>query len=276
MQAFILTSLLSLALVVNPAWSKTVDQTQDKQEKASEKSQDKADGKSADGDEVDTDIGGILDGMGYPELQVVPRASERLRIEAKAESGSWWVMHWPVQLSGLATLGVGLMDSQDTDLNAEEKDSAENISLIAKAVGAGWLVGGVILGAQRPYSRGQKSVSKINEKSERATLLKERMAEEVLERPARTMRVLQHVSVATNFSVNVLSAMYADKQGTVVAGVAALLSFLPYMFEDHTVSVYNKHTEYKRKIYTPIKGASVYVDPETKKLTPLTTLAWTF
>ncbi len=57
---------------------------------------------------------------------------------------------------------------------------------------------------------------------------------------------------------------------------AVLLAFLPYMFEDHAIEVHNKHIEYKKKIYTPLKGASVHFDPETKKITPMTTLAWTF
>lgn len=226
----------------------------------------------------DSEVANILNSMGYPELQVVPRASERLRLEAKEERGSWFYMHWPVQLSGLATLATGLTSggNQKDNLSSNEKDDASTVATFTTAVGAAWLAGGLIIGGQKPYARGYRSLGKASPKDERATLLRERLAEEALERPARVMRVLRHVSVVTNFSMNALSAVYANDQGKVIAGVSAVLSFLPYMFEDHSVAVHEKHIEYKKKIYTPIKGASFHVDPETKALTPMTTLVWMF
>ncbi len=67
--------------------------------------------------------------MGYPELQVVPRASERLRIEAKAEASQWFVQHWTFELSGLATLGVGLTASGrlKENLSESQKDSGKSL-----------------------------------------------------------------------------------------------------------------------------------------------------
>lgn len=234
--------------------------------------------KDDDDDKPDSEIANILNSMGYPELQVVPRASERLRMEAKEERGSWFVMHWPIELSGLVTLGVGLTSKgrQKEGLSADEKDDANTISTLTTAVGAAWLAGGLVLGGQKPYARGYRSLPKGTPKDERAALMRERLAEEALERPARVMRVLRHVSVLTNFSMNALSAVHVNDEGKVVAGVAAVLAFLPYMFEDHSVEVHEKHIEYKKKIYTPLKGASLHVDRETGKLTPMTTLAWTF
>lgn len=224
------------------------------------------------------EISQILDGMGYPELQVVPRASERLRIEAKAEASQWFIQHWTFELSGLATLGVGLTSNsrQKQDLNDSDKDSAKSLAQGATAVGAGWLVGGVVFGSLRPYRAGMKSISKYPGKDDRATLTRERLAEEALERPAKTIRVLKHFSVWTNFAVNALSVSYLDQQGKITAGVSAILAFLPYMFEDHTIEVHEKHIEYKKKIYAPLKTGSVHYDPETKTLTPMTNLVWLF
>jgi hypothetical protein len=247
-----------------------------KEEKADKERAEKAAANAAEDDDADPEISEILDGMGYPELQVVPRATERLKIEAKAESGNWYVAHWPVELSGLATLAVGFSAGEKEDLSSDEKDSAGTIKTFTQAVGLGWVVGGVLLGAQRPYTRGQKAVQKVSGKDERAILLRERLAEETLEKPARTMRMLEHVAVATNFTMNALSMVYTDDDGKVIAGIGAVLSFLPYMFQDHSISVYDKHIEYKKKIYTPLKGASVWVDPETHKITPMTTLVWNF
>lgn len=249
------------------------------EEKAKEEKAERAEKAAANANEEevsDPEISEILDGMGYPELQVVPRATERLKIEAKAESGNWYVAHWPVELSGLATLTVGLMTANKDDLSSDEKDNATTIRTFTQAVGLSWIVGGVLLGAQKPYNRGQKAVNKVNGKDERSILLRERLAEEAMEKPARTMRMLEHVAVATNFTMSALSMVYTDDEGKVVAGIGALLSFLPYMFQDSSIGVYDKHIEYKKKIYTPLKGASVWMDPESKKLTPMTTLAWTF
>jgi hypothetical protein len=216
--------------------------------------------------------------MGYPELQVVPRATERLYMEAKAEDMSYLLTHWPIELSGLSTLAVGLTDKrhQRGDLSAKEVRDANSIAAATTAVGAGWLIGGLLLGAQRPYYTGQRSVSKYSSKDERSVLLRERLAEEALERPARIMRVLEAVAVTTNLAVNVASMIHANDSGKAGAGLAALVSLLPLMFEDHNIMVYDKHLEYKKKIYAPIKSASIVYDPYSRSYTPVTQLTWLF
>lgn len=240
------------------------------------------DDKDDDRDEDKNDVSQILSSMGYPELQVVPRASERLRMEGKAEAGSWFATHWPIELSGLVTLYVGQTSTSHRrdDLNAKQKDDSDTIALVTKAVGLAWIVGGVAIGAQRPYFNGERSLKKYNGKDERSQLLRERLAEEALERPARTMRVLQPIAVITNLTVNGLSALYTDDQGKMMAGLGVILSFLPVMFQDHNISVYDKHIEYKKKIYAPLKSAQVstglFFDPYTKSAVPTTTLTWNF
>ena len=216
--------------------------------------------------------------MGYPELQVVPRASERLAIEAKSEDSSGIVAHWPIQLSGLATLYVGFAAKGNlrTDLTEKEKSDSNTIASVTTAIGAGWILGTALLGAQRPYRSGVYAINKYPGKDERATLLRERLAEEALEKPARTMRVLQNFSVISNAVVNIASGWHANESGKITAGVGLLLSFLPYVFEDHSIAVYEKHIEYKKKIYTPLKSAYFSYDSKSKSLTPMTGLAWEF
>lgn len=239
-----------------------------------------ADDDDADEKELstDTEISNILSSVGYPELQVVPRASERLALEAKAERGSWFVTHWPIELSGLATIYVGSQagGSRRTNLTDKEDRDARTISTMTTAVGAGWVIGGLILGLQRPYLNGAYAVGKVKGKDERSTLLRERLSEEALERPARTMRTLKWVSVLTNASVNALNIPYTDDKGKVTAGLGVLLSFLPLMFEDHSIDVFDKHMEYKKKIYAPLKSASLHYDAFTKTFTPMSNLIWIF
>lgn len=248
-------------------------------EKAKEPKAAKVTVKDEDGEEdTDHEISQILDSMGYPELQVVPRASERLRIESKIESSNWYVQHWPVELSGLATLYVGYTANSHlrSNLNAQDRDYAKTVQTLSKAIGAGWLIGGIILGAQRPYLSGVRSIAKYSGNDQRSDLTRERLAEEALQRPADTMKVLQHFSVLSNFTLNALNMAYVDEEGRVISAVAATLAFLPYMFEDHTVAVFNKHIEYKKKIYAPIKTGGLSYDPESRTYTPMTYLVWAY
>jgi hypothetical protein len=227
---------------------------------------------------TDKDISDILSNMGYPELQVVPRASERLKMEAKWENNYWWASHWPVTLSGAMTAWVGLTAGNDrrADLNAENTSSSKSVATVAQGIGFAWVAGGVLLGLQHPYGNGLKQVNKVSGKDERASLLRERLAEEALERPAKVMRVLEHISVITNVAANLAQLSYVDKEGKVKASIGALMGLLPYMFEDNAIAVQNKHIEYKKKIFTPIKSASLWVDPVTQKVTPMTSLVWVF
>ncbi len=256
---------LSMALL---AFAQDENMTEDK------KSERKEDGKKSSKNEISD----ILESMGYPELQVVPRASERLGLEARAEDSTFLFTHWPIELSALTTLYVGMTAKGRwrTDLTVKEKKDATTISAATSAVGAGWLIGAIIVGAQRPYHVGQKAINKYTGKDERSTLLRERLAEEALERPAKTMRMLQTLAVISNASVNVATAIHANESGTVMAGIGVLLAFLPWMFEDHNISVYDKHIEYKKKIYAPLRSASLSFDPVTRTVTPVTQLTWTF
>ncbi len=232
--------------------------------------------------EEKNDVSSILESMGYPELQVVPRASERLRMEALSESRTWYVTHWPIQVSALSTLYVGLTAKNNfrEDLSSKQEKDAKSIATVAQAIGAGWLIGVTAFGAQRPYLRGLRNTNKYKGDDERTTLLRERLAEEALERPARTMRVLQIVSVLTNFVASGAAVIHADDNGKMTAGVSAILAFLPLMFTDHNILVHEKHIEYKKKIYAPLKSArastSFYYDPHEKALTPMATLSWVF
>jgi hypothetical protein len=224
------------------------------------------------------EISDILDSMGYPELQVVPRASERLAIEAKAEDTSAAFTHWPVQFAGLTTAIVGFMakGNSRTDLTTKEQSDTTTIASVTQVVGLGWIVGGAIMGLQRPYRSGERAISKYPGKDDRSTLMRERLAEETLEKPARTARVMENFAVITDVTMNIACAWHANETGKISAGIGVLLSFLPYVFEDHAIDVYERQMEYKKKIYTPIKSVSFSYDPNHKTLTPLAGLTWNF
>jgi hypothetical protein len=224
------------------------------------------------------EISEILDSMGYPELQVVPRASERLAIEAKSEDASAVFSHWPVQLAGLATMvvGLGAKGNSRTDLTEKETSDTAMIATATTAVGLGWIVGGAIMGLQRPYRSGVNQINKYPGKDDRSTLMRERLSEEILEKQAHTARVMDEVAVVSDVAVNIAAAWHANETGKITSGIGILLSFIPLVFEDHAVEVYDRQMEYKKKIYVPIKSVSFNFDEKHKSLTPLTGLTWNF
>lgn len=222
-------------------------------------------------------VNSVINALDYPELQVVPRASERLRMEGKTENSSWFVSHWPTELSGLATLSLALVaKGQYRDgLSVNDKNNADTVTTVSQAVGAGWLVAGVLIGLQRPYRTGLENISNIKGKDERSLLLRERLAEEALEKPARVMRPLKLASVLSNFALCALTGIYLTDQGRIIAGAAAVLAFLPVMYEDQAIDVYDKHNEYKKKIYRPMSSLDLHFDREYRA-TPMAKLSWVF
>lgn len=233
---------------------------------------------AADESSRKSEISEILDSMGYPELQVVPRASERLAIEAKDEGSGAVFTHWPVELAGIATAAVGLMNkgNKRSDLTAKQASDANTIANISTLMGVGWAVGAGIIGVQRPYRTGLNQINKYSGKDERSTLLRERLAEEALEKPARTMHFVENAAMTSLAICNIASAWHANESGKITAGVGLLLTFIPYFFEDRSIDVYEKHIEYKKKIYTPLKSAYFSYDDKNKELVPMTGLAWEF
>ena len=225
------------------------------------------------------EIAEIIDKLDYPELQVVPRASQRLKMEAANEETNWFWSHWTYEISGLATLynGYAAGTQQRSDLAGTQSQDGKTIATMTQVVGLTWFAVGIILGSQRPYRTGMQNINRFNnEKGERAVLMRERLSEETLERAASMVRPLPGLASFSQFTLNVASAYYMSDQGRITAAVCALMSFLPLMFDDHAVEVYDKHLEYKKKIYGPLSSTSFGLDPKTRSLYPVQYLTWNF
>lgn len=215
----------------------------------------------------------IMDSLDYPELQVVPRASERLLDEARFERDYGIFTHWTYWTSGLMTFYAGnVLSGNPKDPNAvgTEKENAENATKLSQIVGGGSLLLAAYMSFSKPYASQLEKVQKIKGGSRRAELLKERYAEEGLETPAKLISTLNWVI----FTSNLLSAAATSASGNQAVNTyavpAMLASFLPFLFKHSYITVYEKHLEYKRKIYTPL----VYLDSTNK--TPLVGFNYSF
>jgi hypothetical protein len=225
-----------------------------------------------------SEISDIIDSLTYPELQVVPRASERVRMEAKDEEDNWWYAHWQVELSGLMTYVTQskLKSSLSDNISEAEKNDLQLVTTAGQAVGIGWMAAGLLIGWQKPYRSTLANLSKYNGKDERSILLRERLAEEGLERPARLMSTLKMASILSNLVLNLAVVGKVNSTALPYVGLGAAFAFLPYIFEDSSISVFEKHNEYKKKIYGPIASTSLVIDESYRQVTPVAQLTWSF
>lgn len=219
----------------------------------------------------------VFDQLEYPELQVVPRATERLAFEAQNESESGWISHWPMQVSALSTiyLGVSAGGSYPPNATPEQKKALDTASTTAIGIGGFWLGTTIFYAFNRPYTTGMNRVKKIKSTDKRSDLSRERAAEEALEAPAKNMKSLQKLSMISNVFAAMYVGGYADSGTKRVAFVSALLALTPWIFEDRYVETWEKHLEYKRKIYTPLASVNWSLD-KNAKLYPEMTLRWEF
>ncbi len=223
----------------------------------------------------DSDIFGDID---YPELQVVPRASERLNMEAALERDSKSAFFWTLQAPAFSTLLTGLYTYQKYDSGTTEKDQKDHDmgSTVAIGVGATWLAIDYYLMYSEPYNEGYKKIKNSPKNDKKSELFRERMAEETIEKTARTMKILNTASIFTNVGAVLLTSYQTrpDIRNALILPLA--ISFIPYIFSPRYVDIYEKHIEYKRKIYAPLSMWNLNYDYNLGQLVPVYNLVWNF
>lgn len=216
----------------------------------------------------------LLKNLDYPELMVVPRASERLNLEAQYENSMGPLMHWTFELSGLSTLAIGLMHKgryKKEDFTDQQKKDSDNVALTAIGIGAAWLGVAAYYSIREPYQSAATQLKTTRVTDKKSDLLKERLAEEALQRPADEIRLLTNLSVLTNLGASLSVLNEAHESLRYFAIISAFASLTPYLFESRYVENYRKHLEYKRKIYAPLIGYSL-----NKDLKPVLMAQWSF
>lgn len=190
--------------------------------------------------------------MSYPELQVTPRASDRVKLMAVEEKQNGLFFQMPFQISAASTLVAGLLQFGNVD---EESDPDKKSPLAGIIIGAGWLGINYYLGHQyNIYQNTQSDVSKITGNSMRDQLTRERFAEEGMSQAARLGRKLKWMSVLSNVAANtyMISNTKKDSLSEVVNGVAILAALGPLFFETSWESAWRDQQNYKKKIYGPV------------------------
>lgn len=211
-------------------------------------------------------VAGELD---YPELNVTPRASDRLQIEADKENAKTWLNLVPIQFSSLVTLSTGLaFTEKPQDGNTNQSGSASTANAptpsyaktVGLAVGGAWLAVTLALDMwYRPYESGFHDVNPMPRRTQREQLTRERFAETTIEEAATMGRRLMWAATATNLFASIYMLANAEKGSTGVALAAAAIpaALAPLVFQTHWQAVAAQQREYKKRIYGPISSLSV-------------------
>jgi hypothetical protein len=210
----------------------------------------------------------------YPELQVTPRASDRLNAEVAHESNNRWTEYLPTQLSAASTLVAGFMLSGDA-----VKDTTKSYNVAGIAVGGGWLATTLLLEAlSRPYATGSQETEALPRKTQREQLTRERYAEEIIRSQARLACRIKWLSTVTTLGTNVLIASNATSGSAaqIAAGVGAALSLAPVIFHSYRQDVADEQEDYKKRIYGPVASATIFSDPVTGLAAPGMLLSLSF
>ena len=213
----------------------------------------------------------------YPELNVSPKASERILMEAKQENADKWKTHLPIQTSALFTLFAGLNSSQDEKdyENSVQEKEAQNSQMTAMLVGGGWLVATYFLSENyRPYQKGANEIKSLPNGSVSEQLVRERLAEETIDSASDLGDRLMWFSVASQLLAAGYVGNHASKDAQVYAGIAAVAAFSPIIFKYNWQKVHRYHQDYKKRIYAPI--ASLGAMSLDQKIVPSMNLSWTF
>lgn len=213
----------------------------------------------------------------YPELNVVPRASKRVYLEAKDEAGSAWTYHLPVQLASLTTLTAALMSDKDSiDLTKDEDQLSPKVAMLVSGVWLGLTSYAAL--AYRPYRETYGKLKGLSGKSKRDQLLKERMAEEEINSLRRLGKRIRWASAISNMVVasNLESNLKDDTDAKVVAGLAQVVSLTSLFFTYRWEDVADEQEAYKKKIFGPVAMAPIMQNGFDNSATTGVSLLWRF
>lgn len=200
--------------------------------------------------------------MDYPEFSIVPRYSDRLEAEAKAEPLKKWGAVAALATPFAASMAVG------ASLFNPRMAMAYWTPFGIGTVG---LVGVGLFGAfLQPYANGLAIVAPLKNGTLREKLYRERVAEEQIEATARMGNRLRWFSAILNLTANGFTiANYVGTPdadvgagvkplGIVVGGVGALIALTPLIFRPYWIDVADEQASYRKRIFAPVASVTLF------------------
>ncbi len=219
-----------------------------------------------------------LKALDYPELQVVPRASERLALEAGAVRDKGVMLLFPYMASSVMTLSSGVIvgSSLKPDLDSDERARAATNSKLAIGVGAIGLGMVYWYTYADHYGTALAQIRSFKNRDRRTELLKERLAEEAFEKSANLITQWKWIFALTNLVVSAQLTGRTTGDTNVIPSLSVAAAFLPLMMTTGYETNYSKQLEYKRKIYVPLTWFDYGYNPNVAGWQPQLNAVWTF
>lgn len=201
----------------------------------------------------------------YPELEVVPRASERVKGEYKNDGDNFFKYQWQYVLPSSITLVGGIMlmnnpsltGNESADQLADKEDTAKQYGTLAAAIGAGWIGFSYFLNKYyQPYRGAMVKMKSIKGNSKKDELARERIAEEHMLNANELTRKLRWFNFGTNLTMSIAIAAKGDDEKVLPFGVLGIItSITPLIFPHYWEATYDSHMYYKKRIYGPVVRA---------------------
>jgi hypothetical protein len=220
-------------------------------------------------------------GFEYPELSVVPRASDRIEVESAKDRELGWKAQTPFLIPATASFlaGASLLATG----TKSSLDSFDATSKIAPYVGMGvglawWSLTFGVLDRQDIYGSAVSEVSKLPGKTQREQLTRERRAEEAIYQAGSLSRKLKWISFASNFlSSGFMAASAQNNTASKAIAVGSMLTaFYPLIFNHRWETTESIHRDYKKRIYAPVASATLLPNPSGNSYAPGISLALQF
>lgn len=214
----------------------------------------------------------------YPELSVVPRASDRVKDEAGSEQERGWRTQKILLTSAALTMVSGAVgyNSLPENPSPDDRAASQTFGNAAAFVGAAWIVTASWLAKRyTPYQDGWEKIEKLPNGTQKEQLNRERLAEEALAAPAGLGKKITIMATVSNFLINLGVFGSSGEAGRQAAAIGALAAFAPLVFPYHWQTIHDQHQLYKKKIYGPVVSNSIIKSPQGELL-PAMSLQWGF
>lgn len=219
-----------------------------------------------------------LKSLDYPELQVVPRASERLILESNLIKDEGILTVVPYVTASLFTTASGLAVAANLrpEISEADKSDAKTNSNIALGVGIGGLAISYWYIYTDHYGSTVNQIRGLKNKDKRTELLRERLAEEAFEKSANLVSKWKWVFATANFLACAQLTGKSIGNNNIYPTLGMVTALLPLFITSNFENNYQKQQEYKKRIYTPISWIDYRYDKADSAWNPSVNFAWNF
>lgn len=216
--------------------------------------------------------------LDYPELQVVPRASERLTIESQKNKDKGIFLLMPYVIPSLFTLSSGAVASGGLkdSLSLEDRDNAQTGANAAIGVGAFSLAAAYWYVQADYYGETVGQLRALKSKDRRTELLKERLSEEAFERSYQHFSKAKWIFAITHFLANASLTGKLQGDSNIIPVLGMLTAWAPILMSTDYETNYQRQLDYKKRIYVPLTFMDLKYNTQTQAWIPQTSFVWQF